>query len=97
MATLQQIHDLRFQGNLKPRVTAAVASAAQDVLNEDSGTANHVARVAWAKSALQDATAAAEEMMWGVVGNATIQASGDASTDNDIQFVVNGLINTFSV
>lgn len=97
MATLEQIFNLRFQGALKPRVTAAVAKAAQDVLNEDPGTANHVARVAWAKAALQNAQAAAEEMMWGVVGNATIQASGDSSTDNDIQFVVNGLINTFSV
>ncbi len=97
MATLEQIYNLRFQGTLKPRVTAAVAKAAADVMNEDPGTANHAARVAWAKAALQDAQAAAEEMLWGVVGNATIQASGDASTDNDIQFVVNSLVNTFSV
>ena len=56
MATLQQIYDLRYQsGTLKPRVTAAVAKAAQDVMNEPTNTSNHAARVAWATVALNDA------------------------------------------
>lgn len=98
MATLQQIYDLRYQsGTLKPRVTAAVAKAAQDVMNEPANIANHAARVAWATVALNDAPAMAERFLWGVVGNASIQTSGDASTDNDIQFVVNSLIDTFAV
>lgn len=67
-----------------------------DVLNEDPGTANHVNRVIWAKDALVNAEAVAGRMFWGVLGNATIAAAGEAATDNDIQFVVNGLINTFA-
>lgn len=39
----------------------------------------------------------AERFLWGVVGNASIQASLDNATDNDIQFVVNSLIDTFAV
>lgn len=81
---------------LKNRVASAIAKAAQDVLNEDPGTTNHANRVIWANSALLDARSVAERMMWGVVGNATIQTSGEASTDNDIQFVINGLIDTFA-
>lgn len=97
MATLQEVYNLRYEATaLKSRVVAAVAKAAQDVLNEDPSTANHANRVLWAQDALRDAKGAGETMMWGVVGNATIQAAGEAATDGDIQFVVNGLIDTFA-
>jgi len=97
MATLLEIWNLKStSANLRNRCAAAVAKAAQDVLNEDAGTENHAARVVWAQDALVNAESAANRMMWGLLGNATIQSSGESSTDNDIQFVVNGLINTFA-
>jgi len=74
----------------------AVAKAAYDILNEDAGTANHANRVIWANQTLADAKSKAEQMMWGLVTNATIAAAGDAATDNDIQFVVNSYINSFA-
>lgn len=81
---------------MRNRCAAAIAKAAQDVLNEAAETENHAARIVWAQDALVNAEAAASRMMWGLLGNATIQTNGEASTDNDIQFVVNGLINTFA-
>lgn len=97
MATLSGIYELRYNTlDLKKRVVAAIATASRDVLNESAGTSNHANRMTWARNSLNNAHNAAEEMMWGVVGNATIQSSGNASTDNDIQFVVNGLIDSFA-
>lgn len=97
MATLAELYNLRFtSAGLKNRTVAAIAKAAQDVLNESDQTANHTARVAWAKLALADAPAMAEKMLWGLLSNATIAGDGEAATDNDIQFVVNSLIDTFA-
>lgn len=97
MATLLELYNLRYSSsNLKNRLTSAIADAAQDVLNEDAGTTNHAQRVVWAKAALADAQGMAEKMMWGLVGNATVASSGEASSDNDILFVVASLIDTYA-
>lgn len=97
MATLLEVYNLRVTSSLlRNRVAAAVAKAAMDVLNEDAGTTNHAARLVWAQDALVNAETVAGRMMWGVLGNGTIQNAGEAATDNDIQYVVNGLINTFA-
>jgi len=37
--------------------------------------------------------AVARRLMWMFLQNATIQNSGESSTDNEIQFVVNDLVN----
>jgi len=82
---------------LRNRVLAAVLKAATDVINEDEATANHANRYTWATGLLEsEATlkAAAAKAYVGVCGNATIQASGLASTDGDIQYTVNSLIDT---
>lgn len=97
MATLEQMFTLRYQSpRLKARVTAALAKAAHDVLNEAATVANHSLRVRWARAVLADAPSAAERMMWAVVQNPTIQTQGEASTDNDIQFVVNSHVDLFA-
>lgn len=97
MATLLDLYDLRYNEAMKKRVTAAIAKAAQDVLAEDDQTANHTNRVIWANDALKDAQLMTEKIMWRVLGNATIAANGEASTDNDIQFVVNSLIDFVAI
>jgi hypothetical protein len=90
-------YNLRYESaNLLNRTTVAVAKAAYDILNEDPGYTNHANRVIWARQALGDTKSKAEQMMWGVVTNATIAAAGDDATDNDIQFVVNSYIDSFA-
>ena len=97
MATLLDVYNLRYMSAyMKPRVIVAIAKAAQDILNEDPGTTNHANRVILANNSLRDTAIEAERLMWGVVGNTTIQTNGDSSSDQEIQNAVNGLIDTFA-
>lgn len=96
MATLLQIWNLSGSSNLRSRLAAACAKAAQDILNEDPQTENHSLRIKWAADALLNPNQMADRMMWGLLGNASIQSAGEASSDNDIQYVCNGLVNTFA-
>lgn len=64
--------------------------------------ANHTERVAWARTALKQPHTAALEMSAGVILNPTIQAGlldADPATpsDNDVQYVVNGLVDAFAL
>lgn len=90
MATFQEIYALRFQSaNLRERTTIATANAAQAVIAENPATANHANRLKWAHYALVKTIEASERMLWPVVTNASIQNSGDAAPDSDIQWQVN--------
>lgn len=97
MATYNDIYNLRYSSSdLMNRTTVAVAKAAQDVLSEAQNTPNHAARLDWARAALDDARRMADRMLWGVLANGAIQNSGEASSDSDIQFTVNSLIDTYA-
>lgn len=97
MATLSEVWNLRYTStSLRNRTAAAIAQASQYILIEAPEYPNHTQRLSWAKRALTDANAEAERFMWAVCGNATIQASGDAATDNDIQYVVDSNIDAFA-
>lgn len=92
-ATLQNIHDLAFGGaQLRQRFLAARLKAAWDVLNEDAQAPNHAARLAWAEKVLANPEADAQREYLRFLSNTTIQAWGGASTDNDVQFVVNSFV-----
>ena len=97
MATLQAIYNLVNNAEFKGRISAALAKAAYDITNEDQGTASHAERLAWAKNTMKNPDTVTNQMIWLVVQNATIQSSGIASADNDIQFVVNSNINNLAV
>jgi len=91
------IFDLRYNTpTLRKKIVVAIADASMDVLNEDPGTSNHTNRVKWANVSLADTEIMADRMYFGVLENATIQSVGDAATDGDVQFVINGLINVYS-
>jgi hypothetical protein len=95
--SLLSVYQLKANAEFKSRVASAVAKAAYDILNESVDIPNHSERVAWAKTAMKDAALVAEQMMWTIVQNATIQSEGTNSTDNDIQFVVNSNVDYFAV
>lgn len=87
-------YNLRYTSEtMKSRVTAAVAQDAADILNEDPGTPNHENRKQWAEMAMANSPTFAENAMWTVVMNPTINAAGDAASDQDILFVVSSWIN----
>ena len=81
---------------LRKQVSVAIHKAAVDVINEDSGTDNHANRITWARkvtSSNMSPVTEAERWIWKVLENATIQAAPTTSTDNDVQFVVNSIVN----
>lgn len=82
--------------DLWKKAEVACFKAAADILNEDAGTANHANRVTWANAVFANPTAKAAEMRYKILLNTTIQANLSSSTDNDVQFVVNGLIDSFA-
>jgi hypothetical protein len=96
MATYSQIYNLHANSELRNKVTVACSIAAQAILSEATSTDNHAARLLWARAALVNPQEEATRMMWGILGNPTIQNAGAASTDGDVQWVVNSLINTFA-
>jgi hypothetical protein len=108
MATYAQIQAITRNETLLDVLRRALHKAATDIINEDAGTANHTARLKWANKWRERKVGTpislyAELLM----DNATLQGEitvtdGVASwasttqSDNDIQFVVNGLVNTFA-
>ncbi len=89
---------------LVKQLTAAIATAAVQVIAESADIPNHAGRILWAKRVLATASSPgemAQEMIWGLLGNGTIQADITATgtcSDYDVQYVVtNNLINVYAV
>jgi hypothetical protein len=81
------------------QMAVAIHQAAQDVLNEDSGTENHANRLIWARRVTKSNDAPvteAKRWVWAALENATLQAAPQTSTDNDVAFVVGGLVDTMA-
>lgn len=74
----------------------AIRKAAIAIENESEGTSNHANRLVWATSAKSDPDSAVIAMKAAILDNATIAADPNGATDNDVQFVVNSLIDTFA-
>jgi hypothetical protein len=95
---------LSKNGAFKLRVQQAIAKAAIAIQAEDPGTTNHDNRIAWANNinTRHSLERQEERFMWRVVANSTISSSYAANedqndvSDNDIEFVVNGLIDTYA-
>jgi len=84
---------------LRKQVAVAIHRAAVDVVNESASTENHSDRLSWARKVLRSASGPTTESgawTWKVLENATIQANPAAATDNDVQFVINGLVDTMA-
>jgi hypothetical protein len=101
MATLEEIFALKSNTNLRNRVVAAIAKAAEAVRNEAAARINHAERFAWAINTLASETGPATEakrIFWMIAQNATIadgytlNPNGSTVTDGDIEFTVNGLV-----
>jgi len=95
--TLLEIWNLRMSsGDMKARVSVAVAAAANGVLLEDVGTTNHAARLVWAKAALLNIPAEMEQFFWALCGNVTFLQLGAAIDDGSLQYVINTFVDIFA-
>lgn len=85
--------------DLHKKVARAIAKAAQDVVNEDPVTPGHKVRIVWAEAMRAEpdnVIIEAHRAMLLVLDNATVAAAGNAASDSDVQFVVNGLVDTLA-
>lgn len=92
---LQDIYNLAFgTPELKSRFIGAGLQMAYTIINEDAGTANHAARLEWARAMVLDGQngPVSENLYRLCLHNASVQMNGAASTDNDISWVVNFVI-----
>lgn len=85
MASYEELYTLSLDASLVRRLTIAVAIAAEAIREEDPATANHDARVLWAKRALNNPDGMARQMLLvalaqnSAVPAATILAATDAT------------------
>jgi hypothetical protein len=97
MATLNQIYSLLAGSpDLEQRFLAARVHASWDIYNESGSTENHANRLLWAESIMDEYYVRKSPEYIRFLSNSTIQTSGVSSSDNDIQFVVNCLINIYA-
>lgn len=94
MATLSEVFDQAVTNStLRNRTAAAIATAAWNIFAEAVPVAQ---RIAWAKDAIGNCMGMANTWVWGVCGNATVQAAGFNPTDGDIQYVINTMVDDFA-
>jgi uncharacterized membrane protein YeiH len=97
--TLAEMQGLFADAGLLPKVQAACVVACEAIRTEAAVTANHTARVAWAKAALADPTAVGGGVLRAVLAqNAGLTvAQAQAASDAALQSAVNNAINLFTL
>ena len=74
----------------------AIIDAANDIRNEAENYTNHANRLKWALEAEQDAEEKVNEMKYRVLQNASIAVAPTTSSDSDVQWVINSLIDYYA-
>ena len=77
---------------LAKQTAVALHKAAVNISNEATSVTDHDQRMAWARRVFADPVSWSGKAIWKVMENATIAANPATATDNDVQFVVDGII-----
>lgn len=98
MATLAELQGLFSDAGLLPKIEAACVIAAEAIRVEAANTANHSARVAWAKQVYTSPSTVAQYMLKAVLAqNSTLTvAQLQGASDAAIQAAVNAAVNMFA-
>ena len=98
MATYVELIQASNDAGLNTRIQVACFVAAEIVRTEADTTANHAARLAWARNVFLDPHAEARRMVWAVLAQnraATLAAIVGAS-DAAVQIAVNAAVDVFA-
>ena len=97
MATYLELVEASGNGPLRQKIAVACVVAAEAIRVEDVATANHAARLVWAKSVYKSPGTVADEMMWPVLAQnkAATLAQITGATDASIQTAVDAAIAVF--
>ena len=104
MSTRLQQAQLIQDANFLNQVAGSLVSAASNVVNEASSTANHNRRVSYAEGIFANPLAQARIIAPGLLSNATIAgdaggaigASGTPVSDSDLDYVIASLFDIYS-
>lgn len=99
MATYAELLTASENALLRNKIRVAVVIAAEVVRTESAQTANHAARLAWAKQVFQSPPAEADRMIWAVLAQnrAATLAQITGAADDTVQTAVNAAIDVFAV
>ena len=99
MATYLEILELIQDPVLSQRVQVAALVAADTIRAEAAGTANHAARLAWARSVLANPQSDQKKMLISVIiqKRALTQAQISGATDAQLQTAVDATVDLFAV
>jgi hypothetical protein len=98
MATYTELYNLTSDTTLRNRITVACIVAAETIMSEDAGTANHANRLKWAASVFANPSNEATRMQMAVLGSnkSLTVAQFAAATDAAIQTSVSNHIDLFA-
>lgn len=98
MATYDELLTAAQNAALNNRLRVAVIVAAEKVRVEDVATANHAARLAWAKSVFGNPDTEARRMLWAVLAQnrAFTVAQIVGADDTAVQTAVDAAVNVFA-
>lgn len=99
MATYAELLTASENATLRNKIRVAVIVAAEVVRTEAAQTANHTARLAWAKRVFESPVVEADRMMWAVLAQnrAATLAQITGAADDTVQTAVNAAIDVFAV
>jgi len=97
MATYIELLTAANDNSLRQKVAVACVVAAEAIRVEDPATANHAARLEWAKLVYKSPTVAGDKMMWPVVAQnkAAALAAITGASDAAIQTAVDAAVVVF--
>lgn len=99
MATYTELKLISADATFIDRIQVACIVAAEQIRLEAPATANHDARLSWAKGVLLSPSKEAARMIWAVLAQnrAATLAQITGATDAQLQSAVDGAVNLFAV
>lgn len=98
MATYTELFDLHSNTDLLNKVVVACIISAEQIKDEDPGTANHANRLIWAAAVFSNPRAESERMYWALLAanNAATVIQIENATDEAIQGQVDDHVDLFA-
>lgn len=99
MATYTEMQGIFADATLLAKVSSACIVAADTIRQEATNTANHSARLAWAKLALDSPSAVAAKMLPAVIAQnkSLTLAQINSASDANLQTAVDAAVNLFAM
>jgi len=97
MATLSAIRELRYNNDFRNKIEGALLKQIVTILQENSGVANHAARLTWAKANMANTDPVILQVAALLAAAPSIQDTGANTTDAALDNAVGQVVNVLAV